>query len=75
MQRIVPDRATVDALYISDENPPAEPDTDGDHIPDSAELLIGSSPEIPDSVIDSNQDGYLNIEEYLNTLSNQNQSI
>ncbi len=68
VQRIVPDRATVDSLYDSDEHPTLPLDTDGDHIPDYAELIIGSSPTVNDSLQDTNGDGYLNIEEYLNSL-------
>lgn len=68
IQRTIPDRATVDSLYLNDESPSTDQDSDGDHIPDAAEAAIGSSPSVDDSLLDSNGDGYLNIEEYLNSL-------
>jgi pectate lyase len=66
--RVIPDRATVDGLYTSDANPTLPLDSDGDHIPDAFELTIGSDPGIDDSLQDADGDGYLNIEEYLNSL-------
>ncbi|RIK65495.1 MAG: hypothetical protein DCC65_12495 [Planctomycetota bacterium] len=66
--RVIPSEATVSAMY-----PPANfvaLDSDGDHIPDAFEQAqIGSSPWVDDSLLDTDSDGYLNIEEYLNSLA------
>jgi len=47
-------------------NSTASPDTDGDGIPDDAELLMGLDPNNPaDAVLDPDGDGMTNLQEYL----------
>lgn len=49
---------------------PAPTDTDGDGMPDAWEIAQGLNPsDARDGNADRNQDGYLNIEDYLNSLA------
>lgn len=67
--RIIPEAATVNALYpgTSSQN---RADWDDDGIPNSYEInILGTNPYVHDSLLDSNGDGYLNIEQYLNSLA------
>jgi pectate lyase len=68
-QVIIPDRATVRALYPEITQPVNLPDSDNDGIPDVSELIIGSQPLLSDAFDDADLDGYLNVEEYLNLLA------
>ena len=43
-------------------------DSDGDGMPDAWEKAQGFDPRIADSSLDADQDGYTNLEEYLNSL-------
>ena len=43
-------------------------DTDGDGIPDSAEATLGTSATKADSMLDSNGNGYTNVEDWANSL-------
>ncbi|KAK6542111.1 hypothetical protein TWF694_007879 [Orbilia ellipsospora] len=43
-------------------------DTDGDGIPDSAELAMGTDPNVNDSMQDKNGNGYTNLEDWANSL-------
>lgn len=68
-QAIVPDAATIQSLYPTVASPALPQDTDGDGVPDGFEVQIGSNPGLNDSLQDRDGDGYLNIEEYLNSLA------
>lgn len=67
-ERTIPDAVTVQQIYPTNVNPLGRLDTDGDHIPNSVEIQIGSNPYVADSLLDADGDGYLNIEEYLHLL-------
>ncbi len=69
VQRVIPDRNTLNGLYVSNNSPPLPTDTDGDYIPNNRELEFGGDPNVADSLTDSNGNGYLNIEEYLSSLA------
>lgn len=69
VQRVIPDRTTLNGLYISNNSPALPTDTDGDYIPNNRELEFGGDPNVADSLTDSDGDGYLNIEEYLSSLA------
>jgi Glycosyl hydrolase family 26/Carbohydrate binding domain/Bacterial TSP3 repeat len=43
---------------------PANPDSDGDHMPDGWEQSHGTQPMTPDGQLDSDGDGFTNLEEY-----------
>ncbi|EPS42883.1 hypothetical protein H072_3139 [Dactylellina haptotyla CBS 200.50] len=43
-------------------------DTDGDGIPDAAEIAMGTDPNVADSMQDKNGNGYKNIEDWANSL-------
>ncbi|KAL3421104.1 pectate lyase [Phlyctema vagabunda] len=43
-------------------------DTDGDGIPDSAEAVLGTNPNVVDSIGDANGNGYANVEDWANSL-------
>lgn len=45
----------------------AEVDTDGDGIPDSAELKLGTDPNVADSMVIA-ANGYTNVENWANSL-------
>jgi len=70
IQRVVPDAATLDSLYPPNTMPVLPTDTDADNIPDTNETALGSNPSVADSLQDADGDGYLNIEEYINSLVN-----
>jgi hypothetical protein len=44
----------------------AEPDRDGDGIPDSSELVVGSDPARYDAWADADGDGWSNFDDFLN---------
>lgn len=50
-------------------NRPADWDTDGDGMPDWWEIEHGLNPNVPDSNGDFDNDGYSNLEEYLNDVA------
>ncbi len=50
-------------------NRPAGWDTDGDGMPDNWEIEHGLNPNVPDSNGDFDNDGYSNLEEYLNDIA------
>lgn len=43
-------------------------DTDGDGIPDDVELMLGTDPNVADSLQDEDGNGYTNIEDWANSL-------
>jgi hypothetical protein len=43
-------------------------DTDGDGIPDADETSLGTNPNVADSMLDNNGDGYTNVENWANSL-------
>ena len=43
-------------------------DTDGDGIPDAAESALGTNPKVNDSTADKNGNGYINVEDWANSL-------
>lgn len=59
------DPVTGDAPYTR----PANWDTDGDGMPDQWEIAHGLSPTIPTNNGDFDNDGYTNLEEYINDLA------
>jgi|CXWL01.1.fsa_nt_gi pectate lyase len=65
----VPDAALLNTLYPPTPNPQLPADTDGDLIPNANEAVIGTNPSVPDSGGDVDGDGYLNIEEYINSVA------
>lgn len=68
--RIIPARTTVAGLYPANSSPILPLDSDQDGIPDAFETgTLGTNPFVADSHLDSNGNGYLNIEEYLNSLA------
>ena len=48
---------------------PANYDTDGDGMPDAWEISVGLNPAVADNNGDYDNDGYTNLEEYLNELA------
>jgi pectate lyase len=68
-QANLPDEALVRSLYPDVSNPARPVDTDGDSMPDAFEAQHGTDPGRPDGTEDRDADGYLNIEEYLNSLA------
>jgi len=75
-QRIVAEAMLGGGTYIDDPSEvggwpmlggvSADPDSDLDGMPDAWETQNGLNPDIDDSASDSDQDGYTNIEEFLN---------
>ena len=69
VERIIPDLSTVLATTPITASAP-KPDADADGLPDEWEQAHGLDANNPsDAVLDSDGDGYLNIEEYINTLA------
>ena len=50
------------------ENGPTPVDSDDDGIPDSAETRLGFDPSVNDAMQDRNDDGFLNIEEWIHSI-------
>lgn len=65
---IIDDESEVGGWAAIDEGAPC-PDTDDDGMPDTFETRTGFNLHLDDALGDSNADGYLNIEEYINGTS------
>ncbi|MEK6645015.1 MAG: hypothetical protein AABZ08_14030 [Planctomycetota bacterium] len=67
--RIVPDRALIEGMYPPNTSPWLPSDHDRDGVPDFYEFLNRSDPNRPDSTEDADGNGYLNIEDYINSVA------
>ncbi|MBI5764069.1 MAG: hypothetical protein HZA51_11145 [Planctomycetes bacterium] len=67
--RIIPDRELIERMYPANETPWLPTDRDLDGVPDYVEWLNRTNPNRPDSTEDSDGNGYLNIEDYINSIT------
>ena len=63
------DSEGFNGLNITYDKRPANWDTDNDGMPDWWEKAYGTNPNVPDNNGDLNNDGYTNLEEYLNWMA------
>lgn len=67
--RIIPDRALIEQMYPANVAPWLPADRDLDGVPDYFEWQHQSDANRPDSTEDTDRNGYLNIEDYINTIT------
>lgn len=67
--RIIPDRDLIEQMYPANLNPWLPADRDLDGVPDYFEWVNRSDPNRPDSTDDADGNGYLNIEDYINSIT------